>query len=964
MASEISEITDVSTASDIYSIDSSKGQEIRPSLDSIGDSLRTPQRQTSITAGPTDTTNNKRRVDISHNNFDLPSGINNTPFDSFDPVSNILDSISRLPRMSISPQKSVSPEANSSMKSPLRRELYEEVTNGPSDIQQFSTIDDRSIHTGSSSVVSKEVGRDQTGNDVEIPASPQFNPAVYHRHGPHSRLFPTSTHSTPGRRIIDFDNIPQEEKLKTIPRSLDRKNENFTNASDTSIFNTEESRSVISDAIGSSPMEIPKLLTSVKPWENSQKLRSSVESSHRTTAPNTPNMFTVTNSGNGKGYSGANEEFGLLAAAPTGSPSSEVQYLRKKLQAYQIRVNALNEIIKQANLGNAGVSSSGSGSGSTVNNNGNVESSGRNNNLDIGDGIESRQVIHSDRVDKRNDDQTKVIYELKNVVAGLNREITAKNRKIDELNDVVKGLRSELEEAKDEYVKTLNYADEYVKQSDAMAESVDRLLIYLTEVHFKNYQIPEQEIEILKKARDIGSNFIAVKMNALETSLTNLLQNLQRNEKDIPFSLPNITVDGNILANSTQLERTENEFVPTDKPDSKLEATMENLCAKCDGFISNIKGKLVESSNMEQLLLAKLLQQQKLIEEIFQCHNDRLRSEDKDWSNLYKRSSVLSNFDDLNRKANINLSKSYQEHIDSLNSLIETLKRNILERDEELTRLKDLSRRDEASERKHRSLLMEINSLKEMSKFKEDNWNTLAYQLEVQINEITSKNESLEKLISELNNELKDVRESKKSLSDQSRLNKKDIESYLSQIQQLKSSNESLQNLILTLKTKQVSKLNINELEFKKFSQNLLLHLTNTFQILKKIIQRSSINQSMKKIQTISTLVSLSNLKAVGPKFEVLYNFIEMALESIIESYTNLLLEQSASSTSPSANSEPLDSDSKREMQFRIEELQKRWVAERERRKLDTDAAETVISKLETENKVLKDQLFNLSIRG
>ena len=956
MASEISETTNSSIPSGITSINSSKEQDTTSSLDSIGSSLRTPQRQASTIADPTDTTNNRQRFDINHNNFDLPSGITNTPFDSFNPVSNILDSISRFSRMSISPQKSVSPEANSPIKSPLRRELYEEVTNGPSDIQQFSTIDDQSIHTESSIAVSKGVGRDQTGSDIEIPASPQFNPAVYHRHGPHSRLFPTSTHSTPGRRIINFDNIPQEEKLKTIPRSLDHRNESFTKASDTSIFNTEGSRSVISDAIGSSPMEIPKLLTSDTPWVDSQNLRSS----RPTTATNTPSMFTVANAG--KRYSGTNEEFGLLAAAPTGSPSSEVQYLRKKLQAYQIRVNALNEIIKQANLGNGGVSSSGGG---TVNNNSNVESSVMNNNLHKGGDIETRQEIYSDKLEgKSDDDQIKTINELKNTVVELNKEIRAKDRKIDELKKTVKNLESELQESKDEYVKTLNYADEYVKQSDAMAESVDRLLIYLTEVRFKNYQIPEQEVEILKKARDIGSNFIAVKMNALETSLTNLLQNLQKNEKDLPFSLPNITVDGNILANSTQLERTENELVPVDRPDSKLEATMEDLCARCDRFIVNIRGKLVESSNVEQLLFAKLLQQQKLIDEISQCHNDKLRSEDKDWSNLYKRSSVLSNFDDLNRRANFNLSKSYQEHIDSLNSLIETLKRNILERDEELTRLKDLSRRDEASERKHRSLLMEINSLKEMSKFKEDNWNTLTYQLEVQINEITSKNESLEKLILELNNELKDVRESKKSLSDQSRLNKKDIESYLSQIQQLKSSNESLQNLILTLKTKQVSKLNINELEFKKFSQNLLLHLTNTFQILKKIIQRSSINQSMKKIQTISTMVSLSNLKAVGPKFEVLYNFIEMALESIIESYTNLLLEQSVSSTSTPINPEPLDSDSKREMQFRIEELQKRWVAERERRKLDTDAAETVISKLEMENKVLKDQLFNLSIRG
>lgn len=58
-----------------------------------------------------------------------------------------------------------------------------------------------------------------------------------------------------------------------------------------------------------------------------------------------------------------------------------------------------------------------------------------------------------------------------------------------------------------------------------------------------------------------------------------------------------------------------------------------------------------------------------------------------------------------------------------------------------------------------------------------------------------------------------------------------------------------------------------------------------------------------------------------------------------------------------------LEKGHEKEMQLRIDELERKWVSERERRKLDSNAAEIQISKLETENEALREKLYNMTIR-
>ena len=99
----------------------------------------------------------------------------------------------------------------------------------------------------------------------------------------------------------------------------------------------------------------------------------------------------------------------------------------------------------------------------------------------------------------------------------------------------------------------------------------------------------------------------------------------------------------------------------------------------------------------------------------------------------------------------------------------------------------------------------------------------------------------------------------------------------------------------------------------------------------------------------------LTATKTMQTKLESLYNFIETAQESIVESYTSMvLLEGERRST---------EGTSSKEMQLRIEELERKWISERERRRLDITAAESRITRLEAENELLREKLYNSTMR-
>lgn len=162
-------------------------------------------------------------------------------------------------------------------------------------------------------------------------------------------------------------------------------------------------------------------------------------------------------------------------------------------------------------------------------------------------------------------------------------------------------------------------------------------------------------------------------------------------------------------------------------------------------------------------------------------------------------------------------------------------------------------------------------------------------------------------------------------------------------------------------------KITQNSSLFEKLTQHLFLHLSKIFTILEKILQEKSIIQCKKKLSIISLSIEQSNndntpdFSMIQTKLESLYNFIENALESIIDSYTNLIVSHNNHNTLiPSPSSDP---ESVIALKNRIKEIEKNWKSEKERRLLDETNFNSRINNLEIENKNLKIALQNERLR-
>ncbi|CCF59806.1 hypothetical protein KAFR_0I00250 [Kazachstania africana CBS 2517] len=606
-----------------------------------------------------------------------------------------------------------------------------------------------------------------------------------------------------------------------------------------------------------STYEIPRLRESMTPWRKKSSNRQSIVSS-QSTVISQPLFDNVTHP-----QTKADVNLG------------EFKNLQAQLTMYKVKVNALYEIIKQSNLS-------------------------ENNNEFFNNLLNTIQ-------------QDEEILGLKRNVQGLNNKLNARDEKIQDLNN-------QLIETRDEYTTTLNYTDEFLKNTDLMSTVLDNILDLLIN---RDMGLNSPMIKDLVKAKTSGSSFIMNKLNVLEKSLTYLFDKIQNKMSR--------SMDESYEADTERNRENTSQGV-----DSKMELVIEDLHQEYDKFIKGIRTKLSRSSELEQLLILKLSRQQDLLSDI---------------ASKYKE-----NESDFNK---LTLLKSYQEQSELLNNLIKSLKQSNKDKDNEIARITYKLNESESlkqDEIQQRNLIKELHDLKKLSKLKEQNWENLTNQLDVQINELTSTNKNFEDLVAQLKTDLNELKTSNEELLDQLDDNKKNYDTSMNQLNELKSNNALLEHLLLKQKAQQSRLSDVNEMDFKKFNNNIMIHLTNIFKILSKIIQKNSINQSLNKINSINNIASLKNITSMEAKYESLYTFIETAIESIIESYTRLVLSERDDITT---NTSETKYDG---MQLRIEELQRRWHAERERRKLDSESAEKRIAKLEMENELLKDQLFNASV--
>lgn len=602
----------------------------------------------------------------------------------------------------------------------------------------------------------------------------------------------------------------------------------------------------------------------------------------------------------------------------------EYEKMRRSIASLRMKYNALVEMIKQINLGD---------------------------NLENGLSNSNRSSVYKRLLEKleRNDDTSDVKLENEKLLTI-----------ITEKDATIHNTQHQLTQLQEENVIILNNTDEYIKTSENLCKIVDNVLSYIKNIDFKTFHLSDEEKSILQKAIDLNSNYFPVKMNTLEASIHKLITNLQNSEENILTmkEKEQSSQRGSIMANSTQLNQIITEDIGEKSVDPNMEIIIQDLRKEYDNFIKSIGDKLNMSSQIENELKFKLSRQEDLLHKISLIRKEQQSDVIFDSPHnieIEKRPSLPE------KNMEPTLDNSYIDHIKSLTMLAETQKDKINDLELQVEDTNQVKKENNKVQKENIQLMRKIENIEEMIQQKNENWNNLISQLEGQVNELLHEKQALEELTHSLDNENKNEEQARENFANQLNDMKEHIEYYIKENEKIRESNDSLRSMVLQVKASQTNTINKLDTEFNNFNQNLLLHFLKVFEILKNIIERHSIEQSIQKVEKLSSISSLDNLKDAGPKFEVIYIFIEMALESIIQSYTEILVETAPITKNNFSNSKPGNSTN-HDMQIKINELQKRWTFERERRKLDATAAEAKITKLQIENDLLKEQIFNASL--
>lgn len=620
----------------------------------------------------------------------------------------------------------------------------------------------------------------------------------------------------------------------------------------------------------------------------------------------------------------------------SSSASNEFDCLQKQLTTYKLKVRALLELIKQFNYG--------------------------------GEGLENNESFYKKILSTIAHDED--IEELKNQLHEVRNGSDAKSKIIADLKDQLADLDGKLAHTKEEYAETLEYANEYIGLNDQITTCIDEMLKMLIE----NLELSPEERNHLEETRRTSSEYAVAKMNALTITLGKTLDDLKNNHishQGLEQSKESMENEA-AIANSTRIDLPEidvsgekNAPVNDSAMDTRFEMAIEDMHEQYDSFVKGIQRKLDKSAELESALSDKLAEQAGILE---MMRVEGLGGTQEEKVELQKHTSLLTSMDDLSRHASIDLSKSYQDHVDSLNNLVQTLKSTVTDKTYELQNLKEQLRNQEKLRKSEQRSREDLQTLKEISKQKEITWEEFISDLEKSIDHLQSEKEELLKESNELNETAKYLKKENIRLEDALQNASRTSEVYNEQRSQLthelkvitdelvniKDENNALHKLAFNVEVIS-STVQKQESEFQKFQGHLLLHLDNIFKTLSKILQKKSIEQSKRKLQVLYRANGLSEAKIMQPKLESLYNFIETALESIVESYMVVILTEKDKVNSSKGH--------EKEMQLRIEELERKWVSERERRKLDSNAADMQISKLEAENEALREKLYNMTIR-
>ncbi|CAI1790475.1 hypothetical protein SEUBUCD650_0A00280 [Saccharomyces eubayanus] len=504
-----------------------------------------------------------------------------------------------------------------------------------------------------------------------------------------------------------------------------------------------------------------------------------------------------------------------------------------------------------------------------------------------------------------------------------------KNSTIEGLNAEINSLKQTLHTREVEYQDTLQFVQENLENSDTIVNTINNLLSFILS-HFNGddddaHILDDEERGVLDETLQLSSDYVLEKMDTLSKFVIKFLEDFLQRARTQPEE--KVTS----LAQSSPARSHLEDHSLSSKENLDEKAHEENNNIDAENVMANSTSLpiLNSESRFEKTLDTQL---EIVIENLHKEYDQFINSIRLKFEKSQKLEKLLASklneqsllLDSLELKENSNATMEKQDF------LISQLKQKIHSQSVMMEEFEHMKENFNRMEQNEKILTKELETLTKINKLKENNWDNYINDLEKQINDLQiDKSEEFEIV--------------------QSQLDKLDLENY-----ELKNRINTLdgQNLVLSQ----------YETNFIKFNQNLLLHLNNVFHILQKILQESSIIQFDKKMKSINSIPNaLKNLNVIQPKLESLYTFIETALESIIDSYISSLI---ATGSSEQQQSNEVIATPNKELNLRIEELQRRWISERERRKLDANASEARIRALEQENESLRSKLFKLSINN
>ncbi|SCU79882.1 LAME_0B00782g1_1 [Lachancea meyersii CBS 8951] len=522
-------------------------------------------------------------------------------------------------------------------------------------------------------------------------------------------------------------------------------------------------------------------------------------------------------------------------------------------------------------------------------------------------------------------------------VGEISKELNELRQNLDIKNKELIELKQELVSSKDEYHTVLNDVNSYLEHSDVIAGNIDELLAMFS----ASSTLSAEELDALEKARSISNNFVDVKMSALTSTVRRFLDMFAAQQ----------SWDSRDTSSSSVLD---DSHVSSQNLDSRLEGAIENMHEEYHEFLISLQDKMKHCAETEKTLEEKLEKQRALIAQ-FASHyrnQDACNAADRN-SELHENGNEREPISyALNLKSSFPIdagafdlkNSKVKEHGDrpsadnGMNGIAAESSRVAVDNDFTLQSLDD-----------NKWLAEKTNLTEQLSDARSE-----VQQLTKQVKELKSEISVLqsdsEHAVADLEKTLKRaVRKSGLYMSENRDMHSR-ISAMEHELENLTNHNKQLQKN--TSGMKRDYSLLVNE--YQKLRNHLLLHLNKVFDVFDKILQKHSINQAKSKLKVLEELNTTETYRASHAKLESLYVFIETAINSVVEEHAKMLLKEKERRASrlPSQKEDTATSSS-----LRIELLERKWIAERERRKLDAAAAEYRISHLEEENRNLRQRL-------